>query len=272
MKIYIQTDIEGVAGFCFFENRANPSYENILHRQRMYRLLTGEVNAAVKAAFDSGAYEVLVNDNHGTGYNIIFEELDARCRIIHGRSGSANVWLPKLDSSIDALVMVGMHAMGGTPNSITPHSRWELNDGQMYLSECTMACAIAGELGVPSVMVSGDDKICAEAREKVPGIVTVEVKEALSAYQACSLMPARACQLIYDGVKQGIALRNSIKPFVVPGPVRLQLLDSKGHVPPLMPMGEAVVADKISTAFREYEERMPWHAGAVPLPDGFLFP
>ncbi len=272
MKIYVQTDIEGVAGFCFFENRNNPNYDNILHRQRMYKLLTGEVNAAVKAAFDAGADEVYVNDNHGSGYNIIFEELDERCHIIHGRNGSCNVWLPKLDSSIDAMVMVGMHAMGGTPRSITPHSRWDVNDGEMYLSECTMACALAGEMGVPAVMVSGDDKICAEVRKKIPGIVAVEVKEALSAYQACSLIPKRAQELIYEGVKKGIEQRNSIAPFVIPGPVRLNLLDSKGHVPPLMPMGETVVADKISTAFDEYESRMPWNAGDVPLPDGFLFP
>ena len=32
MKVYIQTDIEGVAGFCFFENRKDPSVENFHHR------------------------------------------------------------------------------------------------------------------------------------------------------------------------------------------------------------------------------------------------
>lgn len=73
MKIYVQTDIEGVAGFCFRENRANPSEENVRHRYRMYQLLTDEVNAAVRAAFDSGADEVIVNDNHGSGYNILFD-------------------------------------------------------------------------------------------------------------------------------------------------------------------------------------------------------
>ena len=51
MKIYVQTDIEGIAGFCFFENRKDPSYENIQHRYRMYKLLTDEVNAAVQGRF-----------------------------------------------------------------------------------------------------------------------------------------------------------------------------------------------------------------------------
>ena len=146
MKIYIETDIEGVAGFCFFENRADKGYENIQHRHRMHRLLTDEVNAAVRAAFDSGADDVLVKDGHGSGYNIIFENLDPRCRIIHGRNCSGPHWLPLLDASCEALVLVGMHAMGGTPNAILPHSKWKVNGGAMYLSEGSMAAAIAGDI------------------------------------------------------------------------------------------------------------------------------
>ena len=126
MKLYIQTDIEGVAGFCYRENRVSRDYEVIRHRYRMYKLLTAEVNAAVRASFDSGADEVIVNDNHGSGYNILFEELDPRCRIIHGRNCSGPHWLPKLDSTFDGIVLIGMHAMGGTPGAIIPHSKWEM--------------------------------------------------------------------------------------------------------------------------------------------------
>ena len=57
MKVYVQTDIEGIAGFCFRENRANTGVEGVQHRYRMYKLLTNEVNAAVRAAFDEGAEE-----------------------------------------------------------------------------------------------------------------------------------------------------------------------------------------------------------------------
>ena len=153
MKVYIQTDIEGIAGFCFREDRTNANYETIQHRYRMYKLLTAEVNAAVRAAFDSGADEVIVNDSHGTGYNIMFEDLDPRCRIIHGRNCSGPHWMPLLDSSFDAILLIGMHAMGATPKAIIPHSKWEINHGELYLSEGTMACAIAGDFGVPAVMM-----------------------------------------------------------------------------------------------------------------------
>lgn len=276
MKVYIQTDIEGIAGFCFFENRADKNYENVRHRQRMYKLLTDEVNAAVRAAFDEGADEVIVNDNHGSGYNILFEELDERCRIVHGRNFSCGIWLPILDSSFDCMVQIGMHAMGATPVAITPHSLWEVNDGAFYLSEGTMAAAIAGDFGVPSVMIAGDDKICAEFREKIPAIECVETKQALSPYQACSLIPRRACQLIYEAVRRGIARRGEIAPYRIAGPVRLRLWDNASHTPPFSPMGETVERPTISQAMSDYypENRkdLPWYTGAITDPDGFKFP
>ena len=276
MKVYVQTDIEGIAGFCFRENRANTGVEGVQHRYRMYKLLTDEVNAAVRAAFDEGAEEVIVNDNHGSGYNILFEELDERCRIVHGRNGSCGVWLPLLDESFDCMVQIGMHAMGATKNAIIPHSRWEVNDGAFYLSEGTMAAAIAGDLGVPSVMMAGDDKICAEFREKIPDIEQVQTKQALSCYQACSLIPKRACKLIYEAARQGIARRKEIKPFVVKGPVRLRLWDNNTHVPPLSPLGETIERPTITQAFRDYypanRPSLPWSKGPSVDMDGFMFP
>jgi D-amino peptidase len=276
MKVYIQTDIEGVAGFCFQENRANPGIESVQHRYRMYKLLTDEVNAAVKAAFDEGADEVYVNDNHGRGYNILFEDLDERCQIIHGRNGSGEQWMAFLDETVDCMLQIGMHAMGATPCSIIPHSRWEVNDGEFYLSEGTMAAAVAGDLGVPSVMMSGDDKICAEFREKIPDIEQVQTKIALSCYQACSLIPARACKLIYEAARRGIARRHEIKPFVVKGPVRLRLWDNATHVPPLSPLGETIERPTITQAEKDYypanKKSLPWYNGPSTNLDGFMFP
>ena len=271
MKVYIQTDIEGVAGFCFFENRKDASVENFNHRQRMRRLLTNEVNTAVTAAFESGADEVLVNDSHGSGYNILFEDLDPRCRIIHGRNCSGPHWLPLLEGS-DAMVLIGMHAMGGTPVSITPHSLWKVNDGKLFLSEGTMAAAIAGDLGIPSVFVSGDDKITAEFKEKIPAMEALAVKQALSPYQACSMIPARACELIGQGVRNGLKHRDSIAPYRIPGPLELTLLDSANHAPPFEEVMPAVTADTISEAFLKYEKNMAWTNFDLQLPDGFVYP
>ena len=272
MKVYVQTDIEGVAGFCFFENRRSRDYEVINHRYRMYKLLTAEVNAAVKAAFDAGADEVVVNDNHGSGYNILFEELDPRCRIIHGKNCSGPHWLPFLDNTFDAMVLIGMHAMGGTECAITPHSLWKVNNGELYLSECSMAAAIAGELGVPAVMVSGDDKIASEMRSKIPNIAIAEVKQALSPYQACSMIPAAACELIYEKVKAALKNISEVKPYKLNGPVTLTLLDSADHCPPLEELGEPVTCNTITEAFFKFERAMKWTSFDTLQPDGYSYP
>ena len=272
MKIYVQTDIEGVAGFCFFENRRSRDYEVINHRYRMYKLLTAEVNAAVKAAFDAGADEVVVNDSHGSGYNILFEDLDPRCRIIHGKNCSGPHWLPLLDSSFDAMVLIGMHAMGETACSITPHTLWVVNNGEVLLSEGSMAAAIAGDLNVPTVMVSGDDKVTAELAGKIPGIAVAEVKQALSPYQACSMVPQAACELIYEKVKAALNNIPAIKPYKINGPVSLVLRDNDTHCPPLEEAGETVEADTITEAFFKFERSMGWTSFDSQYPDGFSYP
>ena len=227
MKIYINTDIEGVAGWVFYASSSNEMV-NIRHLERMNKLLTNEVNAAVKACFDSGADEVYVNDNHGPDYNIIFEDLDPRCRIIHGRSGYFPAWLPLLDESFDMAIGIGMHAMAGTPGAVCPHSYWHMtlgNGDKIALSECSMFAALAGEKGVPLVMISGDDKIAEEISDKISGCKTAIVKEGFAAQNACSLIPVRACEVIAEKVKAGILARDVIKPFKLKGPFALNVSD-----------------------------------------------
>ena len=273
MKVYIQTDIEGVAGFCFFENYEDKGMQNVQHRCRMSRLLTAEVNAAVTGAFGAGATEVVVNDSHGSGYNIQFEDLDPRCEIIHGRLCSGPHWLPEFDESFHALVLVGMHAMCGTPNAILPHSRWEVNDGEILLSEASMAAALAGHRNVPTLFVSGDDKIVAEMRGKIPAIRHVQVKKALGAFQARSLIPARSCERIGMGVRDALAHVGDITPYRIPGPLRLNLIDSPNHAPPFKRILDTPVeAATIEDAFLQAARQMPWNKFNVELPDGFRYP
>lgn len=227
MKVYINTDIEGIAGWVFYASFSD-SYWNFKHLERMNRLLTNEVNAAVKACKDMGADEVYVNDNHGQAYNILFEELDPCCKIIHGRNGYFPAWLPLLDESFDAAVAIGMHAMAGTAEAVCPHSYWHITtgDGQkLALSECSMFAALAGEKGVPLVAVSGDNKIAEEINAKIPGCQTAAVKHSLAAQNACSLVPARACELIGAKVRSGLANLNSIKPYKLNGPFKLNVSD-----------------------------------------------
>ncbi len=227
MKVYINTDIEGVAGWVFYASSSNSIF-NFKHLDRINRVLTNEVNAAVRACREMGADEVCVNDGHGSAYNIIYDELERGCKIIHGRSGHFPSWLPMLDESFDAAIGIGMHAMAGTQAAVCPHSCWHLTTGggdELKLSECTMFAALAGEKGVPLVAISGDDKIAAEVSAKIPECETAIVKQGLAAQNACSLDPATALDRITEKVKAGLAKRDRIKPFKLTGPFKLNVSD-----------------------------------------------
>lgn len=226
-RVYIQTDIEGVAGYVHYSSTSS-SLWNYHHVQRMNRLLTAEINAAALACKEAGAEEVLVNDSHGPCYNILFEELDPICRILHGRGGHAPSWLPGLDHSIDAAVAIGMHAAAGTPLAICNHSLWHLTDahGVIHaLSEAAMFSLLCASRNVPLVALSGDQHICAEIRRWVPECRTAEVKESLGLQFANSTHPRTAQSLIHAAVSEGLAGRDSVSLPALDGPFRLNVSD-----------------------------------------------
>lgn len=228
MRVYIHTDIEGIAGWVFYGVFSSGTLWNHHHAERMNRLLTAEVNAAAQACKEAGATEVLVNDAHGHAYNILFEELDPVCRIIHGRGGHGPSWVPLLDESVDAAVAIGQHAMAGTRAAVCPHSCWHLTDGQgrtVKLSECTMFAALAGTHGVPMVAATGDDKLTAEVKEKIPQCRTAAVKQGLAPQNACSLTPSAARALVAKAVRDGLEHRGDIAPYTLEAPFRLNVSD-----------------------------------------------
>ena len=220
MKVFVHTDIEGVAGVVEWDPR-NSRYtdvEKYEKRRVISRLLTGEVNAAVRAAFDEGADTVYVSDNHGDCKTIDLEALDPRAELMQGMPSTGPAWVPCLDETFDCVVAVGMHAMAGSQHASLPHSCWHINDDQLLLSEATMCAALAGTFGVPFVFASGDQTITAEIKEKIPECEVAVVKTALSPYFARSVHPSVAQARIYEGVRRGIAGRAAVAPFRVPGP------------------------------------------------------
>ena len=242
MKVYIHTDIEGVAGWVFYATLANGSMWNYYHTQRMNALLTAEVNAAATAAKDAGATQVWVNDSHGPCYNILFEQLDPICEVIHGRPGYGDAWLGCFDGTVDALVAIGMHAMAGTLGGVCAHGRWHVNGDQYVLSECTMAAALGGTCDVPMVFASGDDKLCAEVQSLIPECEVGVVKHGVDCQTCRTVTPERARQIITDGVRRGVERREAIPPLKIPGPYRLNLSDRD---PSVMAFDEDVAGDDL---------------------------
>jgi D-amino peptidase len=217
MKIYVSADIEGIAGVVspLHGQPGNPEYE------RARRLMTEEVSAAVAGAFDAGASEVLVNDSHGPMTNLLPEMLDERAELILGKPKPMNM-AAGLDRSFDAVFLIGHHSRAGG-HGVLAHTTngfafREVRLAGRPLGEPAIYGAFAGMLGVPVVLVSGDDRTAEENRAHFVGAEFAVVKTALGARAARALSPARARETIRTAAAAALGRRAAIAPFAIPGP------------------------------------------------------
>ncbi len=205
MRVYVSSDIEGVAGVVNAEHQ-NPGAG--IEYQRARRLMTEEVNAAARAAFDAGASAVVVNDAHGPNTNVLIEDLDERVQLITGRPKALHM-VHGIDEGFDAALFLGYHARPGTAEAILDHAYLgsvvdTLRLGEREQGEFSLNAMAAGVFGVPVVMASGDDKLAAEVAELLPATEVAVVKWAASRTAARTLTPATARVTIASAVTRAL--------------------------------------------------------------------
>ena len=194
---------------------------------RFRRIMTEEVNAAVRGAFDGGAKEVFVTDGHASGSNILVEELDPRASLNTG-SPSPLSMVQGVDE-VDGLVYIGYHARAGSPDAILDHT-WSsrtvanvwLND--ILVGEYGLNAAAAGHFEVPVLMVSGDQTACAQTVELLGDLETVPVKHATGRTAAECLPPKVAQSMIQKAAAQAVARlvrRKAPAPLILDEPISL---------------------------------------------------
>ncbi|GGR86716.1 transporter [Streptomyces rubiginosohelvolus] len=90
------------------------------------------------------------------------------------------------------------------------------------LGEIGLNAAMAGHLGVPVVLLSGDDAACAEAAALIPEAVTVPVKEALGMAAAVTLHPEEARDRLRRAAADAVSRRTEIPPLALTGPLDVE--------------------------------------------------
>lgn len=244
MKVYLMTDLEGVAGVYAWENREDQSLENHERRCRQRRWLAEEVNAAAAGFLAGGATEVLVNDGHGAGYTIDLDVLDSRLEVIHGQQRP--FWLPHIETC-DATAIVGAHAKAGTPRACLCHTMSTPVRGfwvnGVSLGEMGLQALIAGHYDIPFIFGSGDYWACRELEELIPGCVTVAAKRGLSPHCARTHTPQRARELIREGARRAAATAASVKPFKLDAPLRFRCQMHQATYDNEQPPPDATVLD-----------------------------
>lgn len=203
MKIFISADIEGTAGILSWDEAEKTHADYAEFRA----LMTAEVLAACEGARAAGATEIVVKDAHDSGRNLIVDRMPPCVRIVRGWSGHPDAMMFGIDESFAGALYTGYHSKAGVEDNPLAHtstlriSRLTLN-GETA-SEFTLNALCAARYGVPSVFLSGDEGICADARAFVPGIATVESLKGVGA-ATISLAPAAARAAIQEGVEKAL--------------------------------------------------------------------
>jgi D-amino peptidase len=190
-------------------------------------LMTHDVNAAIEGAFDAGATEVVVNDSHWSMLNIIYEDLDPRAEIIRGFNKDLCM-MEQIDQQFDAAFLVGYHAKVGHSHGVANETMfgpemYEMRMNGVPTGEMEISAAVAGHYGVPIVMISGDDMFAKEAKASLGNIETAVVKYAIDRFSARCLSLPKSRQVIKDSAYNAVKRIKEIKPYVVNGPVELEV-------------------------------------------------
>ncbi len=220
MRVYIFVDMEGISGVSGseFVTASGKLY------QTARRYYTQDLNVCARACFDAGAQAVIGRDGHGGGNHMLWDELDPRIELVQGPTGS--VRMVGLDEC-DALILLGYHAMAGTPGALLEHTYSSAAVQNMWLNgrkvgEIGIDAAIAADHGVPTVMVSGDNYACAEAEDWIPGVVPCCVKTGLGCQAARLLSQQNAHELIRRKTAEALSRLDTVRPIELSRPVTVR--------------------------------------------------
>lgn len=214
-KVYISTDMEGCSGIANSKQVA---------AEEGKQLMAGDMNACIEGCLAAGATEVVVRDHHGGGRNVNPQSIDRRAKLIQGATPGKR--FKDIEGSA-AMILLGYHAKALTPGGTLAHSFSSASIQGMWLNgrevgEIGVDAAIAAEYKVPVVMVSGDDKTCAEARSWLAGVVTCQTKKGTGPQSADLLTVEESRRLITLKTKEALAKRKEIRPLKIDYPATIR--------------------------------------------------
>lgn len=230
LKVYISADMEGVVGAVTGDQLGPGGFEYGRFRQ----LMTDEVNTAIAAAREMGATEILVSDSHGNGENLLMEQLPPDIQLV--RSWPRPLMMMEgIDETFDAALFIGYHSSTTNTEGVRAHTISSANLTAVRINgiemmEASINAAIAGDFGVPVVMISGDDATIAEARRLMGDMEGAVVKWSYGFHSARTLMPEPARAVIADRVRAALGRLDDFEPYRMEGPVELEI-SFKNYMP-----------------------------------------
>lgn len=229
LKVFISVDMEGITDVINEDETGSPGSDYQYYRT----LMTKEANAAIEGALEAGATEIIVRDAHGSGRNLLPEELNPKAKLLRDWSGGPFSMMEGIDKTFDAVMFVGYHAKAGTKDATLDHtmssvSIRDLKVNGVSLPEAGWNGLIAGRYDVPAVFIAGDKATCEQARAIFGDIETVAVKEGIG--EAClNLHPQRAQELIRTGTNKALGRLTEFKPLKYQAPYTIEIQFKNEH-------------------------------------------
>lgn len=217
MRVYISADMEGITGQVNWKACGAPAsdhYDFAFAR----RMMTHDVNAAIRGVRRAGATRVVVKDSHGTSRNILIDELEPGTELISGEGAGDDGMVHGVGEGFDCALLIGYHGMAGADRGVMEHTISGSNHrvwiGDRQVGEMGMSGMICAHYGVPLVMVSSDDAGCAEARNFFANVATASTKSGYGRYMARCLHPSETAALIERAAFEGVERRSTVGSYL----------------------------------------------------------
>jgi D-amino peptidase len=196
----------------------NPEFE------RAQRLATHDVNAAIAGAREAGATRFFAHDTHWLDeINLLIDELDDDAEYVGGQP--LLLW-EELSADYDAAFLIGYHARAGQPGIMSHVYSDLICDVRLNgksAGEGVLAAALAGYYDVPTVLVSGDDLVCAEMQAWCPAIETAQTKISITRYATRCLPVKEARANIKEAARRAVVGVTGHKPLKIQPPITLEV-------------------------------------------------
>jgi len=269
LVVLIATDFEGIS-------EVNDIHQvlygyDAFEKARIWK--TEDVNAAIRGLRAAGASEIRVVDGHGSGgpnKNILPDRLERDVNLFQGPVLHKRL-LNALDRSVDAIALVGYHAMADTTDGFMSHTltlepRVKIN-GRL-VGETFLTAGWGGYYGIPVILATGDQALVIEASNFIPEIETVQVKTSPNRQTSHCLPGPLARSLIEKSAELALKKLPKLRPLRVKKPIDVELtlptVDLADFIE-IIPRSQRLTDKSVSYLADEYPEAMAFLTNAITL-------
>ena len=224
MRVFISSDIEGVAAVVSREETGAAGFDWGRARERMTR----EVLAAMDGARAAGARGFVVADSHGSALNLIPEMMPDDAELVRGWPRPL-LMMEGIDRGDFACAfLLGYHSGVSWRSGVLAHtfygrmiSRFRI--GGRDMPEAAVSAATAGQFGVPTTLVSGDDACIEETLGLLGRVETVTTKRSLGLFAAQARPLAVVEAELRAAAERAVAGAGRIAPWRLQGPLEVEI-------------------------------------------------